>query len=160
MEHLAYYTISKSKFNYNIFKLFKQYVTEINPDKILIKRDICKPDWMPTNIGEMVETIGYVLLNKTEPEGLFIPIGYFLISLFDTQSAYIHSVYISEKFRGKSLCNQMLSPIVSEMSTKKYKLYLSVKKDNIAAVKCYEKLGFVIKQVSNMDKKLYLKMEK
>lgn len=64
----------------------------------------------------IMESVGYVMLGNDNP------FGYFFIAFFDTNVIYVHSVYISEKFRGKHLCFKMLNPILSGEYMKKYRL--------------------------------------
>ena len=55
---------------------------------------------------------------------------------------YLYNIYISPDFRGKGLCRK----IVEHAVNRKKNLYLDVDPDNITAIKCYKKCGFIFKK--------------
>lgn len=58
-------------------------------------------------------------------------------------SVYVSSVHVSEKYRGKKLCYVVMKSVIDNYPSKT-RFVLGVVHDNIPAVKCYTKLGFVV----------------
>jgi len=58
-------------------------------------------------------------------------------------SVYISMVHVSESYRGKGLCNQVVNNLIKSYNGINY-FDLEVDKNNIPALKCYLKLGFKI----------------
>ena len=56
------------------------------------------------------------------------------------EAAEINMVYTNPKFRGKGYCKTNLKKVIQRMKAKQY--VLDVNKRNIAAIACYEKVGF------------------
>ena len=81
------------------------------------------------------------------------------------ETAEINMVYTNPKFRGKGYCKTTLKKIIQKTKAKTYTL--DVNKRNIAAIACYEKVGFtnvkasgsnlqmVYKKSSNTTRKKY-----
>jgi len=60
------------------------------------------------------------------------------------QSGYINLVYTSEEFRGKRICQHTIGHLIETTKHGLVRYVLHVDKSNAAAIKCYEKNGFVI----------------
>ena len=58
----------------------------------------------------------------------------------------INMVYTNPKFRGKGYCKNTLKKIIQK--TRAVNFFLDVKKNNIPAISCYEKIGFIHGKVS------------
>ena len=59
----------------------------------------------------------------------------------------IRNIFIFPNYRGKKLCNVIMSAIVKKQKTNKYKnlpTYLLVNKNNLKAIKCYLSNNFII----------------
>lgn len=69
----------------------------------------------------------------------------------------VRNVFIFPEFRGKGLCNKIMKIITYKQKIKYNKLptLLLVLKDNIPAIKCYEKNGFIKNSVYDNE---YIKM--
>ena len=63
----------------------------------------------------------------------------------------VYNVYVSRKQRGKGICKKMMSYAVK----KNKKLYLHVRPNNEAAIKCYESVGFKKKLLKNFYHDFY-----
>jgi ribosomal protein S18 acetylase RimI-like enzyme len=61
-------------------------------------------------------------------------------------TAEINMVYTNPKFRGKGYCKNILKKIIQK--TRAVNFFLDVKKNNIPAINCYEKIGFVRSKIS------------
>jgi ribosomal protein S18 acetylase RimI-like enzyme len=70
-------------------------------------------------------------------------------------SVYISMVHVSESYRGKGLCNQVVNNLIKSYNGINY-FNLSVLKNNIPAVKCYLKLGFKITNEKEEEKVYYM----
>jgi len=73
-------------------------------------------------------------------------------------SVYVSMVHVSESYRGKGLCNQVLNNLIKSYKGINY-FNLSVLKNNIPAVKCYSKLGFKITNEKEEEKVYYMVLE-
>jgi ribosomal protein S18 acetylase RimI-like enzyme len=60
------------------------------------------------------------------------------------KSGYISLVYTSEEFRGKGICQHTIGHLLETTKHGLDHYNLLVDKANVAAIKCYEKNGFVI----------------
>jgi len=60
------------------------------------------------------------------------------------KSGYISLVYTSEEFRGKGICQHTIGHLLETTKHGLDHYHLLVDKPNAAAIKCYEKNGFVI----------------
>lgn len=67
---------------------------------------------------------------------------------------YVHSIAISQEFRGKGLCKELVKPLVKRFGQKP--MYLHVRttlgNPNVSAIKCYKKQGFKIVPCVNVDR--------
>ena len=70
-------------------------------------------------------------------------------------SVYISMVHVSESYRGKGLCNQVLGNLIKSYKGINY-FDLEVEKNNVPAVKCYSKLGFKIEEEKEEEKVYYM----
>ena len=63
------------------------------------------------------------------------------------KTMYLHSISVSEEFRGQGLCKRITDEFVKKFG-KNHILYLTVRtepgNENISGIKCYEKNGFII----------------
>ena len=63
------------------------------------------------------------------------------------KTMYIHSISVSDEFRGQGLCKQITDEFVKKFG-KNHILYLTVRteagKENTSGIKCYEKNGFIM----------------
>lgn len=75
---------------------------------------------------------------------------------WEEESAYLFGFSVKKEFRGKGLGSFFLSQIIQRIKDDISDIYLTVEKDNISAVKLYEKNGF--KRVS-FEKDFYGKGE-
>jgi ribosomal protein S18 acetylase RimI-like enzyme len=80
--------------------------------------------------------------------------------LYSGKKGYINFVRTNKKFRGMGLCKRNIRKLIS-LSTKKLKLNkftLNVERDNIYAIKCYQKIGFeLLNSNESEDKMIYIK---
>lgn len=60
----------------------------------------------------------------------------------NTYVYYISGVHIREEYRGKHLCYTMLTLLINSNEPAVYELDVDI--TNMAAIRCYQKLGFVI----------------
>jgi RimJ/RimL family protein N-acetyltransferase len=68
-------------------------------------------------------------------------------------SVYISMVHVSESYRGKGLCNQVMNNLIKSYNGINY-FNLDVLKNNVPAIKCYSRLGFKITNEKE-DEKIY-----
>ena len=63
------------------------------------------------------------------------------------KTMYLHSISVSEEFRGQGLCKQITDEFVKKFG-KNHILYLTVRteagNENTSGIKCYEKNGFIM----------------
>lgn len=63
------------------------------------------------------------------------------------KTMYLHSISVSEEFRGQGLCKQITDEFIKKFG-KNHILYLTVRteagNENISGIKCYEKNGFIM----------------
>ena len=63
------------------------------------------------------------------------------------KTMYIHSISVSDEFRGQGLCKQITDEFIKKFG-KNHILYLTVRteagNENISGIKCYEKNGFIM----------------
>tara|TARA_B100001248_G_C27275029_1_gene404918 strand:+ start:336 stop:890 length:555 start_codon:yes stop_codon:yes gene_type:complete len=63
------------------------------------------------------------------------------------KTMYLHSISVSDEFRGQGLCKQITDEFVKRFG-KNHILYLTVRtepgNENISGIKCYEKNGFIM----------------
>ena len=63
------------------------------------------------------------------------------------KTMYLHSISVSDEFRGQGLCKQITDEFVKKFG-KNHILYLTVRteegNENISGIKCYEKNGFIM----------------
>jgi len=63
------------------------------------------------------------------------------------KTMYLHSISVSEEFRGQGLCKQITDEFIKKFG-KDHILYLTVRtesgNENISGIKCYEKNGFIM----------------
>jgi len=105
----------RNKPDLEIFDLIKAYIT-YRPDSELVYFVIYKND-------EIVSMLRFY---------------YYIKKSF----GYFNMVYTNPKFRGQGICQNMVKFII-DLSKKYIKKYeLTVIENNIAAIKCYEKVGF------------------
>ena len=57
---------------------------------------------------------------------------------YQRRGDWIHNVFVADEMRGRGMCQKMLRHAIKQ----KKKLRLLVMADNIAAQRCYSKLGF------------------
>jgi ribosomal protein S18 acetylase RimI-like enzyme len=60
----------------------------------------------------------------------------------NTTKAYISMVFTNENYRGKKICQKNIAKLIELMDNFFDEYELEVRKDNPAAIKCYENLGF------------------
>ena len=92
------------------------------------------------------EYIGYLMINDKVAASGFGKID-------DNQEGnkyktmYLHSISVSEEFRGQGLCKQITDEFVKKFG-KNHILYLTVRteagNENTSGIKCYEKNGFIM----------------
>ena len=73
----------------------------------------------------------------------------------------ISTVHTNEKYRGKKICQVNIKKLV-KLTNKKFKIknfFLSVDVNNMPAIKCYEKCGFIIYDTLSNDLGNYHKMQ-
>ena len=63
------------------------------------------------------------------------------------KTMYLHSISVSEEFRGQGLCKQITDEFIKKFG-KNHVLYLTVRtepgNENTSGIKCYEKNGFIM----------------
>ena len=63
------------------------------------------------------------------------------------KTMYLHSISVSEEFRGQGLCKKITDEFVKKFG-KNHILYLTVRtesgNENVSGIKCYEKNGFIM----------------
>lgn len=64
---------------------------------------------------------------------------YNTVKVIEQKYIFISIVLVNSMQRGKQICSKLLGHFVKD---KKYSIVLRVLKDNYAAIKCYEKVGF------------------
>lgn len=67
----------------------------------------------------------------------------------------ISAVHVHKDYRGRNLCQKILGLLIDSYPTSKITFVLEVAIDNIAAIKCYEKMGFKIKNQFLFDTNKY-----
>ena len=92
------------------------------------------------------EYIGYLMINDRVAASGFGKID-------DRQEGnkyktmYLHSISVSEEFRGQGLCKQITDEFIKKFG-KNHVLYLTVRteegNENVSGIKCYEKNGFIM----------------
>ena len=92
------------------------------------------------------EYIGYLMIgDKVAASGFGRIDGQSEANKYKTM--YLHSISVSEEFRGQGLCKQITDEFVKKFG-KNHILYLTVRtepgNENISGIKCYEKNGFII----------------
>jgi len=70
-------------------------------------------------------------------------------------SVYISMVHVSESYRGKGLCNQVMNNLIKSYKGINY-FDLNVLKNNTPAIKCYSRLGFKITNEKEEEKVYYM----
>lgn len=70
-------------------------------------------------------------------------------------SVYISMVHVSESYRGKGLCNQVVDNLIKSYNGINY-FNLDVLKNNVPAIKCYLRLGFKITNEQESEKVYYM----
>lgn len=89
-------------------------------------------------------------------------IGSSVSELETNDKIYISNVFINSEYRGKKLCQTMITKLVDSYTNKIF--ILDVNKSNISAIKCYENVGFKIKEEKSYfkdgTKQFYYIMEK
>jgi ribosomal protein S18 acetylase RimI-like enzyme len=59
------------------------------------------------------------------------------------KSVYISSVHVNENYRGKKLCYEVMKRLI-DIYPVGTRFVLGVVHDNVPAVKCYTKMGFIV----------------
>ena len=99
-----------------------------------------------TNIlyGESDKAIPYTLFINNDKVGRAV----LLLKTKGKWKGYhlLHNVIIYKKFRKRGLCNVLINLIC----TKSKNIYLIVRKDNVPAIRCYQKSGFKKVQETNV----------
>lgn len=126
-----YFKIVSDKITSEIFENFFTYVNELDPGRKIKEKDITNPNKMP--FKNLDRNIGYIYLENNKP------IGMFFIAISKDNQKYLYNVFISPSYRGQNKCYQMIQEGINDVGKG---ILLKVKSDNIAAIKCYEKLGF------------------
>jgi len=70
-------------------------------------------------------------------------------------SVYVSMVHVSESYRGKGLCNQVMNNLIKSYKGINY-FDLNVLKNNTPAIKCYSRLGFKITNEKEEEKVYYM----
>jgi len=91
------------------------------------------------------EYIGYLMINNKVAASGFGNIDGQEGNKYKTM--YLHSISVSEEFRGQGLCKQITDEFIKKFG-KNHILYLTVRtepgNENISGIKCYEKNGFIM----------------
>ena len=79
-----------------------------------------------------------------------------LIFNSNSKTGYINMVFTNSKYRGKHMCQINLEKLISLTKLKMYELEVEI--DNVAAIKCYQNVGFKnIKKIRNKYNLMRLK---
>mgnify|MGYP001409333863 CR=1 FL=1 len=103
------------------------------------------------NISDVVESSlngnGYVGYLEKDNKIVASGFGKKEISNGEYDTMYIHTFSVNEEYRGMGLCQKIVNEFIKKFG-KKYILYLTVRtesgNENISAIKCYEKNGFIM----------------
>tara|TARA_A100001015_G_scaffold148400_1_gene164588 strand:+ start:991 stop:1548 length:558 start_codon:yes stop_codon:yes gene_type:complete len=92
------------------------------------------------------EYIGYLMIGDKVAASGFGRIDGLRQEASKYKTMYLHSISVSEEFRGQGLCKQITDEFVKKFGN--HILYLTVRteagKENISGIKCYEKNGFIM----------------
>mgnify|MGYP001211341605 FL=1 len=67
-----------------------------------------------------------------------------LIYKNNSKSCYLNMIHTSKKYRNQGMCKKTLNKLIILTNNKFNKYELEVEENNIPAIKCYEKVGFVL----------------
>ena len=100
--------------------------------------------------GESKNSISYTYFSDNKPVGRIT----FTKKTVGKWKGWVllSNVIIYPEFRGLGLCDKMLKCVLKKYANEK--VYLFVREDNIAAIKCYTKNGF--KAIDKVKKNIYM----
>ena len=67
-----------------------------------------------------------------------------LIYKNNSKSCYLNMIHTNKNYRNKGICKKTLNKLIILTNNKFNKYELEVEENNIPAIKCYEKVGFVL----------------
>ena len=67
-----------------------------------------------------------------------------LIYKNNSKSCYLNMIHTNKNYRNKGICKKTLNKLIYLTNNKFNKYELEVEENNIPAIKCYEKVGFVL----------------
>ena len=67
-----------------------------------------------------------------------------LIYKNNSKSCYLNMIHINKNYRNQGICKKTLMKLIYLTNNKFDKYELEVEENNIPAIKCYEKVGFVV----------------
>ena len=92
------------------------------------------------------EYIGYLMIGDRVAASGFGRIDGLHQGSSKYKTMYLHSISVSEEFRGQGLCKQITDEFIKKFGN--HILYLTVRtepgNENISGIKCYEKNGFIM----------------
>lgn len=67
-----------------------------------------------------------------------------LIYKNNSKSCYLNMIHTNKNYRNKGICKRTLDKLIILTNNKFNKYILEVEENNIHAIKCYEKVGFIL----------------
>ena len=67
-----------------------------------------------------------------------------LIYKNNSKSCYLNMIHTNKNYRNQGICHKTLNKLIHLTNNKFNKYILEVEENNIYAIKCYEKVGFVL----------------
>jgi ribosomal protein S18 acetylase RimI-like enzyme len=77
--------------------------------------------------------------------------------IYDKKLGYFNLVYVNPEYRNQQICQNHIQHIINLFKSKLHTYELSVLKNNISALKCYENIGF--KKIKDNNREYIMRLK-